>query len=124
MTFNTKADSIGIVSSSICLIHCIATPFLFLAKACSDSCCNDAPLWWKLIDYLFLIISFTAIYFAAKKSTKRWLRIALWSAWGLLLFTLLNEAFEMELLPEKFIYVPAFSIIALHLFNQKYCKCA
>ena len=124
MTFKTKADSIGVISSSLCLIHCIATPFLFIAKACSDSCCAETPIWWRTIDYAFLIISFIAIHFATKNSNKKWVKLALWFAWGLMLFTILAEVLEPNLLPEKFIYIPALSIVALHLYNRKYCKCA
>ena len=50
-------DNIGIIASSLCMIHCIGTPFLFIAKACSVSCCSDVPIWWQLIDYFFLIKS-------------------------------------------------------------------
>lgn len=121
----TKADSIGIIASSLCLVHCVATPFLFIAQACAASCCSapSVPSWWKWIDYLFLVISFAAIYYAAKNSTKRWMQIALWGSWIVLLFTILNESFVMISLPESFIYFPALSIVFLHLYNRKYCTC-
>ena len=69
-------DNVGIVASSLCMIHCLGTPFLFIAKACSTSCCSEAPIWWQLIDYLFLIISFVAIYFATKNTNHYWIKIA------------------------------------------------
>ena len=121
----TKADSIGIVASGLCLIHCIATPFLFIAKACTASCCASAsvPSWWKLIDYLFLVISFLAIYYATKKLTKKWVQLALWGAWIILLFTVLNETLGFISIPESFIYFPALSIVILHFYNHKYCTC-
>ena len=50
-------DKIGIISSSLCMIHCMGTPFIFIAKACTTTCCSNAPTWWLMIDYLFLIIS-------------------------------------------------------------------
>ena len=59
-------DSIGMIAGTLCAIHCIATPFLFVAKACSTVCCADAPLWWKAIDYIFLVISFIAIFLLQK----------------------------------------------------------
>ena len=49
-------DSIGIIASTLCTIHCIVTQFIFIARACTATCCSDAPLWWLMIDYLFLII--------------------------------------------------------------------
>ncbi len=118
-----KADTLGIIASSLCLIHCIATPFLFIAKACAATCCSATPSWWKWIDYLFIIVSFIAIYFATKNTTKKWMKIALWSSWIVLLFTIVNESFTLIPLPESFIYFPTLSIVLLHLYNYKYCNC-
>ena len=55
-------DSVGIIASTLCMIHCIGTPFIFIAKACSATCCSEAPLWWVIIDYIFLFISFSQLY--------------------------------------------------------------
>ena len=118
-----NADKIGIMASSLCLIHCLATPFLFIAKACTATCCSDTPSWWKMIDYLFLVISFGAIYYATKNSSKIWVKVALWSSWIILLFTILNESFKIIPIPESFIYWPALSIVLLHLYNHRFCKC-
>lgn len=117
-------DYIGALSSCLCLIHCLATPFLFIAKACSATCCSDTPQWWQLIDYLFLIISFFAIYYAVKKSSKKSLNYGLWISWGVLCCVIINETLGFILLPEWVIYIPAFSIILLHLYNHRYCQCA
>ena len=117
-------DSVGIVAGTLCMIHCIATPFLFIAKACSSVCCADTPIWWQLIDYAFLIISFIAIYFITKKSTLSWIKIAFWISWFLLLVTLLNHTFMIISAPEYFIYIPASAIIILHFYNIKFCKCS
>ncbi len=116
-------DSIGIIASSLCMIHCVGTPFIFIAKACSTTCCSDAPNWWIMIDYLFVIISFLAIYFISKKLTIVWLKIAFWATWVVLLFSILNHSFEITYLPKNFIYIPSFTIIALHFYNLKFCKC-
>lgn len=118
-----KSDLIGALASSLCLIHCIATPFLFVAKACSATCCSSSPVWWQAIDYVFIIISFFAIFFATKNSTKKWIVFALWSSWFLLLITILCETFETGLFPSSFIYFPSAAIIGFHFYNLKYCKC-
>ena len=65
---NFSYDNLGIIASTLCMIHCIGTPFLFIAKACSTTCCADAPLWWKAIDYAFLIISFLLFILLQKSS--------------------------------------------------------
>ena len=77
MRLQLHYDKIGIISSSLCMIHCIGTPFIFIAKACSVTCCSEAPTWWLMIDYLFLIISFIAIYYTTRKPTKSWLNFIL-----------------------------------------------
>ena len=117
-------DIIGVTASTLCFIHCVATPFIFVAKACSSTCCTEAPLWWKAVDFLFLAISFIAIYYTTKTSTKNWVKYALWVTWTLLLFVILNESLRIIVLPQEFIYFPAFSLIALHFYNLKYCNCA
>ena len=52
-----KSDLIGAIASFICMIHCLATPFLFIASACSKSCCAAAPKWWVWLDFVFLSLS-------------------------------------------------------------------
>jgi hypothetical protein len=123
LDYKIKADYFGAMAGVLCLFHCMATPFLFLAKACSTTCCADAPVWWKFIDYLFIAIAFGAIYYATRNTNKYWIQIALWSAWGILLFAILNESVEVVPLPEELAYIPALVIVGLHLYNHKYCKC-
>ncbi len=116
-------DAIGMIAGTLCTIHCLATPLLFIAKACSTTCCADAPTWWIMIDYLFLFISFMAIYFISKYLTVKWLNISFWTAWTLLLFSILDHSFGFFFLPKNFIYIPSFLIVALHFYNVKFCKC-
>lgn len=120
-----SSDAIGVFAGGLCLIHCVATPFIFLAKACTTAaCCADTPVWWQAIDYLFIVISFAAIYYATKHTYRRWVRVALWSSWTILVFTILTETLETGWLPESFIYFPALAIIGLHFYNLRFCRCA
>ncbi len=122
-SISLQFDNIGIIAGSLCAIHCIATPFIFIAKACTATCCSDAPIWWIIIDYLFLIISFTAIFYTNKNSKILWLKFGLWISWILLTLVILSHSFEINFFPNNFIYIPAFSIIVLHFYNLKFCKC-
>lgn len=116
-------DSIGIIASTLCTIHCMATPFLFIAKACAATCCSEAPSWWLMIDYFFLIISFLAIFFISRSLTIKWLQAAFWISWIVLLFTIVNNSLSIIYLPKNFIYFPSIAIIILHFYNLQFCKC-
>lgn len=122
-TIKFKSDTIGMWSSGLCLIHCLATPFLFVAKSCSATCCAASPGWWSGLDVGFLVLSFIAIYFTAKHSIHNWIKVALLAAWGVLAFIILNEHIALIPLTEYAIYLPAAALIGLHFYNQRYCAC-
>ncbi len=118
-----KSDTIGVLSSGLCMIHCLATPFFFVATACSASCCSDTPLWWQWIDYFFLIISFIAVRHSTISTNSIYVELGLWLSWlGLLIFVL-NAKFLWFFANPNAKFIPAFSLIALHLYNLKYCQC-
>ena len=118
-----SADNIGMASSSLCLIHCIITPFIFIAQACAVSCCANSPFWWRAIDFVFLVISFVAVYFAAKISSKKWVKVTFYVLFGFLSFFIINEHAGNLRLQRIFLYIPAFLLFALHLYNKRYCQC-
>ena len=118
-----KSDELGALASALCLVHCVATPFLFVVQSCSIASCNDAPTWWGFIDAFFLVISFLAIYRSTQTTTNNWIKPALWMSWGVLFFIIVNEKMTWYSLPEYVIYIPAMALIALHLYNRKYCQC-
>ncbi|MEP5341382.1 MAG: MerC domain-containing protein [Algibacter sp.] len=120
---NQKPDHIGAITSTLCLIHCVATPFIFIVQSCSLTCCSTTPTWWQFIDYIFLVISFFAVYRSTQTTSKKWIKPALWMSWILLFFTIVNEKMMWLSLNEYFIYVPALTLIFLHLYNKKYCQC-
>lgn len=124
MNYSIKVDQIGAVAGALCLIHCIATPFVFIVKSCTAACCAETPFWWSLIDYLFLIISGFSIYKSTKTSQKQWVKIALWVNWVVLFFILMNERLEFFFLVKEAIYIPSILIVVLHIYNLKYCQCS
>ncbi len=119
-----KPDTFGTLASSLCLIHCVATPFLFIAQTCSTTCCETAPIWWQSIDYIFLVISFFAIYWSTQTTSINWIKPLLWLSWISLLMVIVNEKLKWFPLVEAIIYIPAFVLMILHLYNKKYCKCS
>ena len=85
MTIDNRSDIVGAVASSLCFIHCLATPFIFVAQSCSTTCCESSPIWWSGIDYLFLTISFFAVYWSVQTTSKGWMKYALCISWVFLL---------------------------------------
>ena len=114
-----KPDRLGACASALCMLHCIATPFLFIAQTAS----LEAPVWWRYLDYLFLIISFFAVYRSTLNTTSNFIKPALWISWIMLSFMIINEKFEWYEFPETLTYISALALIMLHIYNLKYCQC-
>lgn len=121
---HNNSDKLGAISSTICAIHCMATPFLFVAKSCSVAThCAQTPIWWKAVDVLFLVVSFVAIYFSAKNSSNSLVKKGLWVSWIVLALIITNDFSHIINLPHWLIYIPAVNLIILHIYNLKYCQC-
>lgn len=118
-----KSDDLGILSSALCIIHCIATPFLLVAIPVSSLTSHGSQEWWSWLDILFMGISFVAVYKAAQQSTLKWLQVSLIVSWLLLSFFILNERLEGIEFPVDMVYFPAMGLIALHLINRRHCRC-
>ena len=117
------SDLVGIASSGLCLIHCLATPFIFAAQSAKITSCTDAPMAWSMIDFLFIGISFFAIWWTVKSTSKEWIKYALWISLVLSFGVILNEKLHLLPLPGFTIYITAMMLIVLHLYNHRYCKC-
>lgn len=122
LTLN-KSDKVGALASTLCMIHCIATPFLFIAQTCSSACCSATPDWWIWIDYFFLAISFFAVYKSTQTTTKNFIKPALWISWIALFIAIANERLQLINLPHSFKYISGISLVVIHLYNLKYCQC-
>ena len=116
-------DAIGAFASGLCMLHCIATPFFFIASACSSSCCSTAPSWWQWLDYGFLFISFFSIYHTTRSTKKVWVTQGLWLSWAALFFLIINAKFFWISVHANTKFIPAFFLVGLHLYNMKYCQC-
>lgn len=123
MEIKLNSDVIGASASTLCTIHCLATPFIFFASACTQSCCASAPSWWMWLDFGFLFISLYAIIVSIKKTTKFWIKPALWISWiALFAFILIEQNTELNL-SNFYKYSAAFSLASIHIYNLKYCQC-
>ncbi len=123
LNLSSKSDIIGAMASVLCFLHCLATPILFVAQAGLASAEESRPWWWGTMDMLFLAISFFAVYWSARNTSKQWIKYAFWSLWIMLALIIVNEKLEIGHLAEELIYVPTIGLILLHFYNRHYCRC-
>tara|TARA_B100000900_G_C20580956_1_gene717527 strand:- start:503 stop:898 length:396 start_codon:yes stop_codon:yes gene_type:complete len=116
-----NSDAIGSIAGILCIIHCIITPLLFLINA--ELATKQTLFALQLIGYVFLIISFFAVYRSALNTTNKTVKVLFFFFWGALLFLILNESFGAFRIAETFTFISAFSLSALHIYNLKYCQC-
>ena len=118
-----NSDTIGALASGLCIAHCIATPFFFIASACSSSCCDNSPIWWQWLDYFFLFISFFAIIQSTKSTNNEWIKFGLFISWAGLFISILNVKFGWIYLAENIKFIPGFMLVVLHVYNMRFCQC-
>lgn len=119
-----KPDTFGALAGTLCMVHCLATPLLFIVHACGvNDGCATAPTWWKSLDFLFLVIAFIAVYRSAQTASKKIMPLLLWGSWILLFIMIINEKLMVLKLSEYYTYASAMLLVGLHLYNLKYCQC-
>jgi len=118
-----RSDIIGVAASLLCLAHCIASPFLFIWYTSMTVIEKTSLWWWSILDLVFLIISFFAVYWSVKTTSKNWMQFILWGSWGALTLALINEKLSIIHLGEIAIYIPTISLMFFHVYNKKYCRC-
>lgn len=123
MTNQIYSDQIGALAGGLCILHCVGTPILFVLGTCSEPCHTNIPYWWSGLDLLILIISFISVFYSTKNTTNSLLKPMFWLTWSAIAFCVLNEKFTWLELPEYFIYIPTMLIIAIHIYNLKFCQC-
>ncbi len=117
------SDKVGVFASITCMVHCAITPIIFIANICSQSCCSEAPLWWRSLDYIFLVVTFSAILQANKNHNSKTIKGLFWFCWTLLTLFILNESFTLVSITHQLKYIPALAIVFLHIYNIRNCRC-
>ena len=121
---NRNSDILGSTASTLCLLHCLATPLLFAAHTGHVHGHHSHPFWWGMLDLVFIAISFMAVFWSVRNTSRSWMKYALWLSWVFLAFVIVNEKLGVIHLVEEIIYLPSLALVVLHLYNRKYCKCA
>ena len=118
-----KPETIGAIVSTLCVVHCLLTPLLFVAQSYTATHSHEARFWWKNLDYLFILISIIAVYESTKKSTNKLIKAGLWMSWIMLFLLILNEKLVWIELDEIITYCVALTLSMLHIYNLNYCQC-
>jgi hypothetical protein len=75
---------------------------------------SGLPHWWEMLDYIFLIVGFVAVYHAANHSAKKNIKWFLWFFWICLAIAVV---FEQKL--HWMAYIASAGLIITHFFNIK-----
>ncbi len=118
-----NSDNIGILSSTLCFIHCLATPIIYITYTGLFNQIEYLSLSWKGINLVFVIFSLIAVNRSTKKTTSKIIKPIFWLSWSLLFFVLLNEEVKFFELPELVSYVSALNLAGVHIYNLKFCGC-
>ncbi len=118
-----KSDIFGALASTLCIIHCLATPFIFIVHTSAVTGSEASPVWWRNLDYIFLMISFFAVARSAKNTSKTFMKPVLWINWVTLFLLIINEKIKWISLPETIIYITAITLAIFHIYNLKFCQC-
>ena len=118
---NKNPDYVGVISGGLCILHCIATPLLFISNA--ELAGHGTPIEWQLLNFIFVAISFLAIRTSAKNSSNSTVKVLFYVLWAILFGLIFNESIHIFHLPELATYISAFSLCCLHVYNLKYCQC-
>ena len=121
--YTNNSDYFGITSSVLCMIHCFATPFLFITQAQTATIAHEIPFLWQSVNYFFLLLSFIAVYFSIKNSTKFFVKVLLFAFSFMLGFLIINEGLEGFYIQEFYTYLSASFLSLTHIYNLKYCNC-
>ena len=118
-----NSDNLGILSSTLCFIHCFTTPFIYMSFASLFNQNEFISFYWKGINLIFLVFSLIAVNRSTKKTTSQIIKPIFWFSWGFLFFVLFNEEVKFIELPELVSYLSAVNLAGIHVYNLKFCGC-
>jgi MerC mercury resistance protein len=106
-------DMAGITSALLCTVHCLVIPALFLLKfSWTDNNNIKLPDWWESVDYVFLVISFIAVFHSARHTPAKAIKVSLWLFWSILAVAIIfSKDFHW------LAYVASAGLITTHFLN-------
>jgi len=118
------SNLLGAAASGLCAIHCAITPVLFAAKPVLETAMGEHahgnPIW-AAFDYIFLVLSFVAVWYSTRHTDHRTLKIVLWAAWVVFALGLLSEPFHWPY-GSWLMYAGSITLVVAHLKNFQHCR--
>lgn len=114
MNINLKSifNYLGIISSSLCIVHCIITPTLLLfGRLIFQSI---------YVDLTFIIVSLISVMISSYKSRNKIIKSLLWFFFSLFAISILFES-QLELFHIVGI-ISSIGLMIIHILNIKNCK--
>ena len=105
---NSRFDLVGMLSSGLCLIHCLLFPFFVSATHHSD-------FHFFNLDYLFLLIGLWAVWHASRHARTKGIRYMLWISYGVLAAAVIWEGLYEQV--NWIIYPASLALIVGHYLN-------
>lgn len=104
-----KADFLGVLSSILCLVHCLIPPAILLS---SNALSHYADHLW--FDVFFALFSAIAVYLTTRGRQQSWISVMLWVS---LLSLVLGLGFEELVWMRALSYAAAVGLIIGHSLN-------
>ena len=118
------SNLLGAAASGLCALHCAATPLFFAAKPVLESTvehhAHGSP-FWAALDYVFLVLSFLAVWYSAKNTDHQTLKKILWFGWVLFAIGLFSEPFHLPY-GSWLMYAGSIILVVTHLKNFQHCR--
>ena len=118
-----NSDHVGITSSTLCTVHCILSPFFYVYQASISTYNFEAAFLWNSINYIFIIVSFAAVYKSLLNSSNGLVKLILFFSWASLSILILNEQLEILHVEEFYTYFTASILCFTHFYNLRNCRC-
>lgn len=103
-----SADWLGMTSASLCVIHCLLTPFLVLGAS--------HLAWWHDISWLFLVLSGIAVYLATRGGTSLGIKVLIWASFSVLALSIIGEEYWEPF--HEISYVASLGLVIGHFWNH------
>ncbi|TAH27140.1 MAG: hypothetical protein EAZ07_02600 [Cytophagales bacterium] len=110
--YSIKSDFYGIASACLCVVHCMLTPVIL---AVNHFQAFGTAIFWECLNYVFLIISFYAVYNCSYSNFKSLIKIIQYILLSGLAFYIVFH--EHITIPPIISYLLSFGLVISHFVH-------